>query len=196
MEREGVKMGRRLFVDMDGTLAVFNKVETLEELYTRGYFLHLAPHLNVINAIKHILEKEHAVRVHILSAVLTDSDYALEEKNAWLDRYLPEIRPERRLFTPCGEDKKEHIPGGITKADFLLDDYTHNLNRWEPLGCGIKLLNGINNTRGTWMGDRVRFDSPPAVLSQNILYILRRRDRSFEPYAHEYSKPGGNALER
>ena len=33
----------RLFVDMDGTLAVFNRIDKLETLYERGYFADLTP---------------------------------------------------------------------------------------------------------------------------------------------------------
>jgi len=171
---------QRLFVDMDGTLAVFTRVETLEDLYEQGYFLNLAPHVNVVNAIKHIVKTEPRIQVGILSAVLMDSDYALDEKNVWLDRYLPEITSEHRIFLPCGSDKKERIRGGVAKEDFLLDDYTQNLLLWEVAGRGIKLLNGINNTRGTWTGDRVRFDKPPAELAKNILDIMAGRNRVFD----------------
>lgn len=173
-------MTQRLFVDMDGTLAVFNKVEVLEELYEQGYFLNLAPHPNVIEAVRHIVKTAPEVEVRILSAVLTDSDYAYQEKNAWLNKHLPEIPQEHRLFAPCGTDKKEYVPGGVSKEDFLLDDYTHNLLLWEPAGRGIKLLNGINNTRGTWTGDRIRYDKYPLVLANNILDIMARKERVFD----------------
>ena len=173
-------MPQRLFVDMDGTLAVFNKLETLEDLYEQGYFLNLAPHVNVVGAIKHIVKTEPRVQVRILSAVLTDSDYAFDEKNAWLDRHLPEITRVHRIFVPCGSDKKGHARGGVAKEDFLLDDYTQNLLLWEAAGRGIKLLNGINNTRGTWTGDRIRFDKHPAELARDILDIMAGRNRVFD----------------
>lgn len=100
---------RRLFVDMDGTLAVFKPVDEMETLYEKGYFLNLEPHENVVAAIKEIVTKNPDIEVNILSAYLTDSKYALQEKNAWLDRYLPEIDREHRVFVPCGTDKKEGI---------------------------------------------------------------------------------------
>ena len=173
-------MPQRLFVDMDGTLAVFNRVETLEDLYEQGYFLNLAPHVNVVAAIKHIVKTEPRIQVGILSAVLTDSDYAFDEKNAWLDKHLPEITSEHRIFVPCGSDKKERVRGGVAKEDFLLDDYTQNLLLWEVAGRGIKLLNGINNSRGTWVGDRLRYDKYPLVLANNILDIMAGRNRVFD----------------
>ncbi|MBT9177391.1 MAG: hypothetical protein DDT20_01724 [Firmicutes bacterium] len=167
----------RLFVDMDGTLAVFNKVDTLEALYEQGYFLNLEPHLNVIRAVERIVRKHPEIGVHILSSVLEDSPYAVIEKSAWLDRYLPEIPHERRTFPPCGQNKRHYIRGPVTERDFLLDDYTRNLTLWGPLGRGIKLLNGINDTRGSWDGDRIRFDKSPHEIANNIVGIVVNRAR-------------------
>mgnify|MGYP004440906233 CR=1 FL=1 len=48
----------RLFVDMDGTLAVFQSVDTLEKLYEKDYFLNLRPQINVIDIIKNHPEVE------------------------------------------------------------------------------------------------------------------------------------------
>ena len=152
-DREPQQMNRkRLFIDMDGTLAVFTPVDTLETLYQPGYFYNLKPIQSVVDAIKIFVKENPDVEVHVLSSVLSDSQYALEEKNQWLDKYLPEIPKERRLFPACGIEKKSIIPDGITSNDFLLDDYTKNLLDWQPPGSGIKLLNGINHTRGTWLG--------------------------------------------
>lgn len=145
---------QRLFVDMDGTLAVFKPVDELETLYEEGYFKRLAPQRNVVEAVRKIIMEHPEIEVNILSAYLTDSEYALKEKNEWLDRYLPEIDQDHRIFVACGADKKEGIRDGIRKTDFLLDDYTKNLNEWQPPARGIKLLNGINHTRGSWAFDR------------------------------------------
>ena len=45
----------RLLIDMDGTLAKFTPVETLELLYEEGYFRNLEPLQNVVDAIKEII---------------------------------------------------------------------------------------------------------------------------------------------
>ncbi|MBS4055340.1 MAG: hypothetical protein KGZ64_11360 [Thermaerobacter sp.] len=128
---------QQLFVGIDGTLAVFNRVKTLEDLYEQGYFLNLPPHGNVIAAIKHIVKTEPRIQVGILSAMLMDSDHAFEEKSTWLDRHLPEVTCEQRLITSCGGDKKERVRGGIAKEDFLLDDYTPNILHWGSLAAGL-----------------------------------------------------------
>ena len=70
---------QRLFVDMDGTLAVFTPVDTLETLYEKGYFLYLMPQHNVVNAVRSIIMHNPEIEVFILSAYLSDSAYALQE---------------------------------------------------------------------------------------------------------------------
>lgn len=171
---------QRLFVDMDGTLAVFTPVDELETLYEKGYFGNLEPHENVVSAVREIIENHPEIEVHVLSAYLTDSKYALQEKNEWLDKYLPEIDQAHRVFVPCGSDKKEGIEGGVRPDDFLLDDYTHNLNDWQPPARGIKLLNAINHTRGSWEHDRIRFDRDPSALADGIVAIMQGRERIFD----------------
>lgn len=186
---------QRLFVDIDGTLAVFKPVDTLETLYEKGYFLNLAPHENVVAAVKEIVTNHPEIEVNILSAYLTDSQYALQEKNEWLDRYLPEIDQTHRIFVPCGSDKKEGI-GGIRSDDFLLDDYTHNLNEWQPPARGIKLLNAINHTRGSWEHDRIRYDRTPTDLADGIISIMRDERRIFDEKINERERKENMAQER
>ena len=169
-------MKQRLFVDMDGTLAVFRRVNTLETLYEKGYFLNLQPLENVLKAVKLIMNRHPEIEVHILSSVLSDSKYALVEKNAWLNRYLPEIDAPHRIFPPCGADKKEYIPGNVAPNDFLLDDYTHNLTSWEPPAKGIKLLNGTNHTHGTWQGQCISHEASPSEIADSIVAIMQGRE--------------------
>ena len=161
----------RLFLDLDGTAATFQKVDTLETLYEKGYFLNLEPNQNVVDAIRIIIREHPEIEVYVMSSVLSDSKYALQEKNQWIDRYLPEIDMEHRIFPACGENKLDYIPGGVRETDLLLDDYTHNLTLWEPPARGIKLLNGINHTRETWRGNRIRYDKSPEELVENIVDI-------------------------
>ena len=163
---------QRLFVDMDGTLAEFKTVDTLETLYEKDYFINLKPNENVLGAIKQLIA-DNDFDVYILSAYLTDSRYALEEKNAWLDKYLPELPQEKRLFVPCGTDKSVAVPGLIRPDDYLLDHYTKNLSEWEPPARGIKLINGINHTNGTWQGDKIQFTHAPEELSSMISDVMK-----------------------
>ena len=163
----------RLFVDMDGTLAAFRKVTALEELYERGYFSGLRPQENVVTAIRR-LARGPSVQVYVLSAVLFDSHYALDEKNSWLDRYLPELGREQRIFVPCGESKALYISSYLCPEDILLDDYTVNLEDWRMHGgTGVKLLNGINHTRRSWDGARLSKAHLPGQLADALLTVAK-----------------------
>jgi len=166
----------RLFVDMDGTLCRFRQVFALDELYERGYFAELPPQQNVVDAVRLLICTAPTIEVFVLSSVLFDSRYAMEEKNGWLDRYLPELDEGHRIFLPCGESKASYVPGKMRESDCLLDDYTKNLEDWRRAGgLGVKLLNGINNTRGSWSGARIGIDRSPAQLSNALLEIAAGR---------------------
>lgn len=158
----------RLFVDMDGTLAKFNnQISSEEQLYEKGYFFNLEPQMDVVDAIRDII-KEDKMEVFALSAVLTDSLYALSEKNEWLDKYLPELDDDHRVFSPVGQEKALHIPNGIQQGDILLDDYSKNLHEWPKDGLAIKLMNGINGTKGTWKGPSVDLFSGAKDIKRGI----------------------------
>ncbi|WP_312612481.1 5' nucleotidase, NT5C type [Oscillibacter sp.] len=162
----------RLFVDMDGTLAEFQKVSAMEELYERGYFAQLPPQQGVVDAVRLLIYTNTSVEVFILSSVLFDSRFAMEEKNGWLNKYLPEVDRAHRIFLPCGESKVGYVPGTLRESDCLLDDYTKNLEDWSRAGGrGIKLLNGINHTQRSWSGARISIDRSPAQLAGALLKV-------------------------
>lgn len=164
-------MKQRLFVDMDGTLAEFHPVQSMEELYAEGYFAGLPPQRNVVEAVR-ILNEDPNIDVYILSAVLSDSKYALKEKTEWLEKYLPEIDSGHYLFPHCGRNKAAVIPDGIRKGDVLIDDFTKNLLAWPEDGIGVKLLNGINHSKGTWKGSRISMTERPADIASSIRKIM------------------------
>lgn len=182
------KEKQRLLVDLDGTAAKFTPVDTLEILYEKGYFRNLEPQMNVINAVKEIIRDHPEKEVYILSSVLSDSPYAEQEKNEWIDEYLPEIDSGHRIFPPCGKDKKDFVPGGIRQDDVLLDDYTNNLINWQPPAKGIKVLNGINHTHGTWKYDRVSIQKEPSEIAANIISIMEGKERILDLPPVENSK--------
>lgn len=165
LEREP-KEKHRVFVDMDGTLAQFKYV-AFEELLEPGYYRNLEPMKNTVEAVKELIKRNN-VEVFIMSAVLREAPTAQDEKNAWLDEYLPEIDKDHRCFMYCDEVKAEHIPGGQRSTDILLDDYTHNLETWAPPGIGIKLLNGLNDTHETWQGNKISMERDPKDIATRI----------------------------
>lgn len=143
----------RVFFDMDGTLAEYRPINEIEDLYEKGYFATLRPQEGVVNAAKRLFYDPN-FEVYVLSAVLSDSEYSVPEKTEWLNQYFP-IDDSHRIFSPVGEPKSLYIPNGIQKSDILLDDYTVNLNDWGQKACAVKILNGLNHTKGTWTGNKL-----------------------------------------
>lgn len=140
-------MNTMIFIDMDGTLAEWKNVTSNYELYQQGYYESLRPNEHILNETKRLIKE--GENVFILSSFLSDSAFALEEKNSWLDKYLPELKKENRIFVPYGECKYKYIPNKITSYDYLIDDHTKNLLDWKDAGgTGIKFLNGINHLKG------------------------------------------------
>ncbi len=166
----------RIFVDMDGTMAAWGHIDTSEDLLQKGYYRNLPPYENVVNAVKFLLN--YGIPVYSLSAYLTESRYALSEKKEWLDEFVSEIPVEHRLFCPCGVEKSDYIKqatGQLGIDDFLLDDYSLNLHSWEEAGgTGIKLMNGINGTKGSWDGQKVVRFLSGQDLADVIMKIIMR----------------------
>ena len=184
------KRKQRIFFDMDGTLFKWRNIrlnlkeeeETrdiakiiLDILYKDKYFESLPPYLNVIDAANN-LNKRNDVEVYILSCVLPDKDNVspMEQKLRSIIKYLPGIKPENIIFVPDGMDKRNYIPRGIRKDDVLIDDCTEkNLVPWSEKAIGIKVLNGINGTKGTWQGSTINYKDNPDKIVNDILKIAK-----------------------
>ncbi|TDW19954.1 deoxypyrimidine-specific 5' nucleotidase type C protein (NT5C) [Breznakia blatticola] len=154
-ETFGYEEPTRIFVDIDGVLAKFNNhLESFDILYQEGYFENLAPQQTMIDTVNELRSLDHS-NIYILSSVL-DSPYAIPEKLTWIEKHLPNFPRENIIFSEYGKSKTEFIPGQIGEKDILVDDYTKNLKEWvDAGGNGIKVLNGINNTNGTWNGNKI-----------------------------------------
>ena len=171
---------KRLFVDMDGTLARFHdQVNYLERMFEKDFFRELAPFENMVEGIRQFIHAHPDVEVYILSAkVVGEPPYCEGEKHAWLDIHLPEVPRERRIFTEMGRPKAEFVPGGMREEDYLLDDYNKGLNQWlYDNGKAIKCHNNINQ-RGLgahggqagnlWVGPMVHVDDPPEMIAAEL----------------------------
>lgn len=177
----------RIFVDMDGTLCKWNNVE-FEQLYEEGYYRNLEPNWDIVNEINSLIDE--GENVYILSCYLNDSKYALQEKIEWCKEYLPNLSEDKYIFVPFGEskakvfDKRKLSP--ITNHDYLIDDYTKNLLEWKEMGgIGIKYINGINHTKGTWKGlfYNNKSNTYQNLLAERIFSIEKSIDKNkYKPY--------------
>ena len=173
-------MAKRLFIDMDGTLAKFHdEVNYLERMWEPGFFRNLQPFDNMIYAVKEFISQHPDVEVFILSSkIIGEPPYCEMEKNDWLDKYLPEVDAAHRLFPSVGTPKASSVEGGITEEDYLLDDYNKSLREWEAAGgSAIKCHNNINQHglgtygggRGElWEGDMVHTRDRPELISAEL----------------------------
>lgn len=143
-----------IFVDMDGVLAVYDN-DVVEKMYNEGFFLNRPVQKGNLKLVKNLIEDKD-VNVYILSSLLADSEFILDEKNKWLDKYLPELPVNNRIFVPEGMPKstfiETHLKGIKKSTNVLIDDYTVNLIKWKEDGyIALKMLNGLNNTNGIWL---------------------------------------------
>lgn len=165
----------RLFVDMDGTLVTWRPTTTFEQLLEPGYFRNMPPYTSVVEAVRMLVQN--GIKPYTLSSYMEESKYALDEKNGWLDEFLPEIPQENRLFCPCTMSKSAFVQsvfGSMLNADyFLLDDYSENLHDWADTGgTGIKLMNGLNGSKGSWTGAKVYRKQYAESISRDILRYI------------------------
>lgn len=153
---------KRLFIDMDGTLAEWQYLP-FEEVCEVGFSANLSVNGNMAEAVKSLVKicRTKGVEVYILSAVV-DLPHAIPDKNAWLDKILPGVfDDEHRLYVPYNTNKAEFVMHhfGATKNSafltecYLLDDYSKNIREWAAAGGKpIKVFNGINGRSGTFYG--------------------------------------------
>lgn len=187
-----MKMKKRLFLDMDGTLARFHDVDKhfIEAMWQPGFYTGLKPFENMVEGVKQFIKKHSDVEVYVLSAVLeTEPPFAEAEKNEWLNRFLPEIPPERRIFTRAGENKAEAL-GSIGPNDYLVDDYNKNLVEFEAAGAhSIKFRNDVNHQgRGAyggeagplWSGNIVSYDSSPSLICDSLVSMICEKQKSLK----------------
>lgn len=144
---------KKIFLDLDGTLARFNVPNALERFDKEiGFFANLLAYkgIEVVNE----LAKEG--NVFVISA--SPNEQADKDKMTWLEKYLPNIKLENITLCRLGENKAEIIQTKynlvIDNNCYLLDDYTKNLTEWESFGGkGVKRLTTVSdNSRKLWKG--------------------------------------------
>lgn len=148
---------KKIFLDLDGTLAKFNVKNALNRFETeKGFFAKLGAY----KGIEVINEMAKAGNVYIISA--SPNAQADIDKIEWVCKYLPNINLLTNvLICRCGENKAEYLKNkGLTidNESYLLDDYTKNLVEWENAGgVGIKRITKVaDNSRKLWKGLKIK----------------------------------------
>lgn len=167
----------RIYVDMDGTLARFHdEVKYLERMWEEGFFEQLKPFQEMVDGIKLLKQQNPNAEVFILSAAIEgEPPYCQRQKHEWLDRYLPEIDKEHRIFTKIGTPKADYIKGGVKMTDILIDDYNKGLEEWQRFGgTAVKCHNNINH-KGLigklWDGKIIHNFEAPEKICKDIVQI-------------------------
>lgn len=144
VENGELSISTAIYIDMDGTIARFHDENLyLERMFEKGFFSDLKPFENAVSAIEQLVNDSTA-EIFILSA--TVNSCSLDEKQKWLDRYLPNIDKEHRIFTSLNVPKSEAIGHRLTDKDILIDDYNKNLLEWQKAGgTSVKAKNNINH---------------------------------------------------
>ena len=150
-------MEKKIFLDLDGTLAKFNVRNALKRFDNeKGFFAKLGAYKN----IEHINEMAKKGNVYIISA--SPNMYADIDKKIWIQKYLPNIPKQNIVLCRLGINKAKHIENKlnikIDKNCYLLDDYTKNLTEWESVGgVGIKRITKVaDNSRKLWKGFEIK----------------------------------------
>lgn len=177
-------MRKKLFLDMDGTIAKFYEdADCLELMFMPGFFVNLRPYFNVVDGIRVFLRK-YILRpedIFVVSAAdQTIFDQVVEEKRRWLRVNCGFVPEENCIFIAVGENKAEAVQkkiGEISKDFILLDDYNQHLHDWEKAGgTSVKLVNEIND-RGSkggslWSGKRIRYDFTADRICEELIKII------------------------
>ena len=150
-------MNKKIFLDLDGTLARFNVRNALARFSTeKGFFKRLLAY----KGIETINEMAKKGNVYIISA--SPNTQADIDKISWVSKYLPDLPLENICLCRLGINKAKEIEQvlniKIDKTCYLLDDYTKNLTEWESAGgVGIKRITSVaDNSRKLWKGLEIK----------------------------------------
>lgn len=164
---------RRVYFDMDGTLAVFNKNATMEEVFSPNYFRNLAPIPQMVAFAKELIDEGYDV--HILSGACFT---AIQEKIDWICEHMPFMPLDNVTFVPVDADKSLFIPD--PENSILIDDYNKNLEEWK--GLAVKCKTDINNFNPRFASVCIDFDNNREMLDKAIEEWLPKPSISLETY--------------
>lgn len=171
-------MNVNIFVDMDGVLAEYHP-RVVDYMYEKGFFKNRPPMMKSIEIVRELIKKDY--NVFILSSVI-DSIYCIDEKVEWLNKMIPELPRENQIYVPYGKVKSDYAQKFVdtkNSVNVLIDDYTVNLDNWTLDGAlPIKLLNQLNNTKGTWLssgGQYICYQDEPEENLRKIIDMIESK---------------------
>ena len=148
---------KRLFIDLDGTVAKFNVKNALERFdKEEGFFANLGAYKGIEEVNKLALTNQ----VFVISA--SSNERTDKDKMLWLKKYLFNIKKENITFCRLGQNKAKVIEDKysitLNEECLLLDDYTKNLIEWENFGGkGIKRITKVaDNSTKKWKGQELK----------------------------------------
>ncbi len=119
---------KHIFVDMDGVVAAYEHKSSvlLPNWFERGIFDEKLPVRPVVDKLRHYNEELH--QIYILS--VAPCSYAIEEKNRWLNAYVPFVDEWNKYFV--GDPKRkiqmlQELTKDIDPSDVYLIDDTHSI---------------------------------------------------------------------
>ena len=125
-----------IYLDMDGTIVEF-LFDNENSFMKRGKYLKKRPIMPILNTIEIIKEKYPLIVFKILSCSSTNQ--MKEEKNAWIDKYIPYIcRKNRIIFSKENGDYSDETISTI-KATYLLKE-SSNSNILFLIDDNVKVL--------------------------------------------------------
>lgn len=156
--------GKKWVLDMDDTIAHFNKEEKALERFSseKSFFSNLKPsklllHIQIAITTK-VIDLNN---IYIVSA--SPNEQADKDKQEWLSKYLKALPKENITFTRLGQNKadhfmkKYHLNNKDLSNYILIDDYTKNLIEWQKLGGKVlKYINEYNNTKKGYLKHNIK----------------------------------------
>lgn len=148
---------RRIFIDMDGTLAKRQNVENFRQFYKQGYYRNLKQNEEIVDEVNKLIKQ--GEDIYIFSEYLTDSKYAKDEKQHWIKEYFPNLQQDKQIFVPYGTNKAKYLKETclqITNNEYLISDNIKNLEEWKTEGgIGVRYNNEIKDSKDTWQGLKI-----------------------------------------
>lgn len=114
---------KHFFIDMDGVTTSYTPLTPINDsidFVNNNYFEIAEPVMPTIKILKYLHEK--GMKIHILSAI--PNSFSYEQKQKWLDKYLPFIKKEDRFFVNAGRHKAEMLEGLVWKFDLQPHEVT------------------------------------------------------------------------